>query len=89
MDVGHTEALMDDDRRQSERRAPGRAGGRRHSDVKPEWVSVTDYAIIYGLSRSKVYLLLAEGLLRTYAVGELRRIRNAPPNDRTHREEVA
>ncbi len=70
------------ERRQADRRSPDRLGGRRANDPQPQWVSLSVYARIYGLDRATVYRLLRlTGVLDTYTVGSLRRIRNVPPRD--------
>ena len=46
------------------------------------WVSVSDYAWLYGVDRATVYKWLSvDGILDTYRVGSLRRIRNVPPRE--------
>lgn len=44
------------------------------------WVSISDYARTYGLSRSTVYLLLKRGALEHYRVLSVVRIKDAPPD---------
>jgi excisionase family DNA binding protein len=48
--------------------------------VKPDWVSVTTYARIYGVDRATVYKWLREKLLDTYRVGRVLRVRNLEPD---------
>lgn len=71
---------MTEDRRQRTRRSPNRAGGRRATDRQPEWLSVTLYAEKYGVDRNTVYKWLKAGLLVSYRVESLVRIRNLQPN---------
>lgn len=71
------------ERRQTpDRRGPGREGGRRQTDPQQEWVSISDYARIYGIDRATVYKWLRADLLVVYQVGTLRRLRNLPPQAR-------
>ncbi len=48
--------------------------------AEAEWLSVTEYAQVYGVDRSTVYKWIANGVLVTYKVDKLRRIRNLPPD---------
>ena len=48
-----------------------------------EWVTVKRYAVIYGIDRGTVYKWLRAGILDTYRVGTLRRIRNRPPEEKS------
>lgn len=48
-----------------------------------EWVTVKRYALIYGIDRGTVYKWLRAGILDTYRVGTLRRIRNRPPEEKS------
>ena len=45
----------------------------------PAWVSITAYAALQAVSRKTVYKWLEAGLLITYRVGRLIRVRNQPP----------
>ena len=45
------------------------------------WLSVTAYAHAYGVDRSTVYKWLHSGLLTTYRVDHLIRIKRQPPKD--------
>lgn len=65
----------------SDRRRMPRPGGRRTDDPPPDWVSITEFAQRYGVTRGKVYEWLAAKILWTYQVGTLTRIRNLPPDD--------
>lgn len=48
-----------------------------------QWVSVSEYARIYGVDRATVYKWLKHGgILETYRVGSLRRVRHVPPKDK-------
>lgn len=47
--------------------------------MTPEWVSVTDYARIFSVSRPTVYKWIEGGLLVTYRVEQVLRIKNQPP----------
>jgi predicted site-specific integrase-resolvase len=49
--------------------------------VTPEWLSLTAYARVYGVDRATVYKWLDAGLLETYTVLGLRRIKHQPPSD--------
>lgn len=74
--------LEDAERRVIQRRGPQRTGGRRATDPTSDWVSISDYARIYGVDRGTVYKWLEiPGTLETYSVGTLRRIRNIPPKE--------
>jgi excisionase family DNA binding protein len=44
------------------------------------WLCVTDYACVYNVDRSTVYKWLDAGLLETYRVGRVVRIKNKPPS---------
>jgi excisionase family DNA binding protein len=44
------------------------------------WVSITQYAHTYGISRSTVYKWLDAHLLITYRKGRVLRIKDAPPD---------
>ena len=46
---------------------------------KPEWVSVSRYCEIYDLHRNTVYKYMDCGLLETWQVGRVLRVRNRPP----------
>jgi excisionase family DNA binding protein len=50
----------------------------RPSDVAL-WVSITQYAEIHSVSRPTVYKWLDAGLLESYRVGGVIRIRTSPP----------
>lgn len=57
-----------------------------HADavlVQAEWVTVKRYALVYGVDRKTVYKWLRSGILETYRVGTLRRIRNRPPEEKS------
>lgn len=43
------------------------------------WLSITDYAQTYGVERKTVYKWLEAGLLITYRVGRLIRVKHQPP----------
>jgi hypothetical protein len=74
--------LEEAERRVIQRRGPQRTGGRRATDPTSDWVSISDYARIYGVDRGTVYKWLqTPGVLDTYSVGTLRRIRNIPPKE--------
>ena len=45
----------------------------------PRWLSVSAYARTYGIDRSTVYKWLADGLLITYRVGRLIRVKDQRP----------
>jgi len=51
------------------------------NDVAPTsvWVSVTRYCELYDLDRKTVYKYLGAGLLRSWQVGRVLRVRNVPP----------
>jgi hypothetical protein len=68
------------ERREAARRVIPRLGGRRADDPPAEWVTVTAFALRYGVDRSTVYKWLDSELLLTYRVGKLLRIRNLPPD---------
>jgi hypothetical protein len=72
---------MPERRQQPDRRAPDRKGGRRATDVQPEWISVGVFARLYGVDRRTVRKWLACELLDIYRVGALIRIRNLPPDE--------
>jgi excisionase family DNA binding protein len=57
-----------------------RVGGRRATDPVADWLSISDFAVRYGIDRSTVYKWLGEALLETYRVGSLLRIKNLPPD---------
>jgi hypothetical protein len=65
----------------STRRSSARRGGRRASDLPPEWLSVSDYAHCYGVDRDTVHKWLQADLLESFRVGKLIRIRHTPPRD--------
>lgn len=44
------------------------------------WLCITDYAYAYNVDRSTVYKWLDAGLLETYRVGRVVRIKNKPPD---------
>ena len=44
------------------------------------WVSISQYARLYGLTRNTVYKLLGNRSLETYRVLKIVRIRNVPPH---------
>lgn len=46
---------------------------------KPEWVSISAYAIIHGVHRKTVHKWLDSGLLETFRVGRCIRIRCLTP----------
>jgi len=78
---------MAEDRRdadQPDRRFSSRARvntGRRDTDPPAEWLSVTAYARVHGVSRRTVQKWLRAAILKTYRVGTLIRIRNIPPDE--------
>lgn len=43
------------------------------------WITVTAYAQAYGVCRHTVYKWIREGLLDTYQVGKVRRLKKMPP----------
>lgn len=51
----------------------------RELDQAEQWVSISRYALIYGVSRRTVHKWLRAQLLETYRVGWLVRVRNQPP----------
>lgn len=53
----------------------------------PAYLSIASYARTYGISRHTVYKWLDSGLLQTYRVDTLVRIKNLPPNE--HQQEEA
>lgn len=69
------------ERREDNRRRLPRPGGRRADDDPPEWVTISSYADRFGVNRTTVYKWLGEGLLETYRVGALVRVRNVPPDE--------
>jgi len=46
------------------------------------WVSITRYAEIYGITRPTVYKWLRCGLIESYKVDDVIRLRNCPPVNR-------
>jgi hypothetical protein len=72
---------VDKERRVATRRYHPRPGGRRADDPPAEWINISDYAKRYGVARGTVYDWLHEGLLWTYEVGTITRVRNLPPDD--------
>ena len=44
-----------------------------------EWISISDYARKYGITRHTVYKFIGAGVVRFYKVGSLTRIYDAPP----------
>lgn len=51
--------------------------------AQSEWLTIKAYARIYGVDRGTVYKWLANGgILDTYQVGTLRRIRHQPPREK-------
>lgn len=73
-------ALREVERRTAQdRRRSGRPGGRRISDVPPDWVSVTEYAYRHSVDRRTVYKWMRAGLIEFYQVELLIRIRNVAP----------
>lgn len=44
-----------------------------------EWVSITEYATLYDVSRTTVYKWVDAGLLETFQVEKTVRVRNRPP----------
>lgn len=51
------------------------------------WVSISEYARLYGLTRNTVYKLLDNHSLETYRVLKIVRIRNVAPDQ--HRRQSA
>ena len=49
------------------------------SPTDPAWLSISDYAFHYGVSRKTVWKWLTSGLLETYRVGRCLRIKNMAP----------
>ncbi len=77
-----------EDRRHVDRRHDGRPGGRRATDPQPEWLSVSDYARVYGVDRGVVYKWLRAEILEVYRVERILRIRNIPPDGHRPRRTV-
>lgn len=50
--------------------------------MKPEWVSITAYALQFSVNRKTVYKWLEAGLLDTIRIGRCIRVLNQPPSDR-------
>jgi hypothetical protein len=48
----------------------------------PRWISISAYALLYGVSRTTVYKWLHADLLETWSVNHLIRVRNRPPRVR-------
>lgn len=48
------------------------------------WVSISEYARNYGLSRSMIYTLIENGKLENYRIDNVVRVRNVRPDQ--HRE---
>jgi hypothetical protein len=44
-----------------------------------EWVTITEYAVIYAVSRPTVYKWMDAGLLETFQVEHTVRVKNRPP----------
>lgn len=76
--------MTEERRTQPDRRILPRPGGRRATDPPADWLSVTDYARVHGVSRRTVQKWLRANILLIYKVGTLIRIRNLPPNDSHH-----
>lgn len=70
-----------DRRQRPDRRILPRPGGRRATDPPADWLSVTDYARVHGVSRTTVNKWMRAAILQTYRVGKLIRIRNIPPDE--------
>jgi excisionase family DNA binding protein len=49
--------------------------------MEPTWISVRRYCEIYGLSRATVYKYLDSGLLESWQVGRVLRVKNEPPQE--------
>jgi excisionase family DNA binding protein len=77
--------VADDRREIADRRIVPRPGGRRATDEPPEWVTVSAFARKMGVDRGTVYKWLEAGILDTYRVGLLLRIRNIPPDEHHRR----
>lgn len=58
------------DRRQKPRRA---------CDVEQEWLTISGYAKKYNANRRTVYKWIAAGLLTTFKVGYVVRVKDLPP----------
>ena len=54
--------------------------GSRAGPPRAQWLSVTAYADVYGVTRATVYKWLRAHVLQTYALGRILRIRNLPPD---------
>lgn len=63
-----------------DRRRMPRFGGRRRTDSRAEWMSVTNFAEKYGIDRKTVRKWLRAEILLTYQVGLLIRVRDLPPD---------
>lgn len=50
------------------------------STTEERWLCITDYAVAYGVTRPTVYKWLDAGILETYKVQRVIRIRNIPPD---------
>lgn len=55
---------------------------------QPEWVSISRYAVLFGVNRRTVYKWLEGGLLVCWRVGRVVRIRKQPPNRELHKTPV-
>lgn len=73
---------MSERRQQPDRRAPIRGGGRRADDPPPLWVSIRTYAQQHETTRQTVYKWIEAGLIDTWRVGQVIRVKNQPPADR-------
>lgn len=68
-------------RHKPDRRPPNRGGGRRISDIAPDWLTIDQWAERYSASRSQVIKWLAAGLFYTTRQGRYIRIRNLRIDD--------
>jgi excisionase family DNA binding protein len=56
--------------------------------VETRWVSISEYARVYGIDRRTVYKWLDAGLLTVYRVDRVVRIKAEPPLPTMHRNPV-
>lgn len=50
----------------------------------PAWISITLYSQKHGVDRKTVHKWLAAGLVESYRVQRLIRVKDAPPKERRH-----
>lgn len=53
---------------------------RRASERPQEWVTISAFAQKHGTDRRTVYKWLAGGLLESYTIGAVTRVRDLPPS---------